>query len=205
MRNLLRGALEATGAFIPLATDVARKAAASDAGCAGSDHSEMTQQYVRPEPPSDDKRWKIVASAMRRNGDDARALIEALHSVQEAFGYLDDVALRYVARSLRAPLSKVYGVATFYHYFTLKPQGEHSCVVCTGTACHIKGSSNLLIALKHRYGISPGETMSDNRLSVLTARCIGSCGLAPAAVINGQVNGNLSSDALLTRIDKEIG
>jgi bidirectional [NiFe] hydrogenase diaphorase subunit len=164
----------------------------------------MTQQIVRPEPPSDDKRWKIVNATMRRNGDDSRALIEALHSVQETFGYLDDSALRYVAKSLRTPLSKVYGVATFYHFFTLKPQGEHSCVVCTGTACHIKGAPNLLAALKNRYGISAGETTSDNKLSVLTARCIGSCGLSPAVVIDGQVNGNLSADALLARLEREV-
>lgn len=142
---------------------------------------------------------------MRRNGDDAYALIETLHSVQEAFGYLDDDALRYVAKSLRAPLSKVYGVATFYHFFTLKPQGEHSCVVCTGTACHIKGAQSLLLALQKRFAVAPGETTSDNKLSVVSARCIGSCGLAPAVVIDGQVTGNLSPQSLVERVEKVVG
>jgi bidirectional [NiFe] hydrogenase diaphorase subunit len=165
----------------------------------------MSLPTHRPEPPSDDKRWKIVNAAMRRNGDDSHALIETLHAVQESFGYLDEVGLRYVARSLRTPLSRVYGVATFYHFFTLKPQGEHSCVVCTGTACHIKGASSLLLALKEKYGIGPGETTADGKLSVVSARCIGSCGLAPAVVIDGKVMGNIHSSQLLERVGKEIG
>lgn len=165
----------------------------------------MCPQTHRPEPPSEDKRWKIVNSAMRRNGDDAHALIETLHSVQETFGYLDDEALRYVAKSLRTSLSRVYGVATFYHFFTLKPQGEHSCVVCTGTACHIKGAQALLSALEQRFAVRPGETTLDNKLSVVSARCIGSCGLAPAVVIDGNVTGNISPQALVARVEKEIG
>ncbi len=165
----------------------------------------MSLQPYRPEPPSDDKRWKIVNTAMRRNGDDAHALIETLHSVQEAFGFLDDEGLRYVAKSLRTPLSKVYGVATFYHFFTLKPQGEHNCVVCTGTACHIKGSKTLLNALQSRFGIGPGETTADNKLSVVSARCIGSCGLAPAVVLDGKVMANQTPQTLIERVAREIG
>jgi len=165
----------------------------------------MCPQTLRIEPPSDDKRWKIINATMRRNGDDSHALIETLHSVQETFGYLDDDALRYVAKTLRTPLSRVYGVATFYHFFTLKPQGEHSCVVCTGTACHIKGAQALLAALKERFGVVPGETTADNKLSLVSARCIGSCGLAPAVVIDGSVAGNLSPHVLVERVEKEIG
>jgi len=164
----------------------------------------MSLQVNRPESPSDDKRWKLVNAAMRRNGDDARALIETLHAVQESFGYLDEAALRYVAKSLRTPLSRVYGVATFYHFFTLKPKGQHTCVVCTGTACHIKGAPKLLAALDRKYDVKPGQTTSDGRLSVLSARCIGSCGLAPAAVVDGKVMGNLTPEALLDSVDKEI-
>ena len=91
-------------------------------------------------PPSDDKRWKIVQATMRRQGYVPGTLIEALHSVQEAFGFLDDGALRFVSTSLHVPPSKVYRVATFYHFFTMRPPGRHTCVVCTGTACYIKGA-----------------------------------------------------------------
>src|SRR3954449_12666793 len=141
------------------------------------------QTYVgAPQPPSGDARWKIIEATARRHGREAHALIETLHTLQECFGYLDEAGLRFVASVLRVPLSRVFGAATFYHFFTLKPQGKHACVVCTGTACYIKGASALLTAVEKQYGIKPGETTPDGKLSVLTARCLGSCGLAPAVV-----------------------
>src|SRR5262250_3183938 len=112
---------------------------------------------------------------MRRLGHQSRGLIETLHTVQEAYGYLDEEALRYVATSLRVPLSRAYGVATFYHFFTLKPAGEHTCVVCMGTACYIKGASQLLETVQRDLAVAPGETTADGKVSVLTARCLGSC------------------------------
>jgi bidirectional [NiFe] hydrogenase diaphorase subunit len=169
-------------------------------------HPDFSMQSILgpPQPPSNDKRWKIVEATARRHGRDPHALIETLHTVQESFGYLDETALRFVAATLRVPLSRVYGAATFYHFFTLKPQGRHTCVVCTGTACYIKGAPALLTALQERYGVKPGETTPDNELSVLTARCLGSCGLAPAAVVDGAVLGKVAPDAMLARIDKEM-
>ena len=96
--------------------------------------------------------------------------------MQEAFGYLDEQALCYVAMSLRVPLNRAYGVATFYHFFTLKPAGEHTCVVCMGTACYITGAPQLLDAVQRDLGIVPGETAADKKVSQLTARCLGSYG-----------------------------
>jgi bidirectional [NiFe] hydrogenase diaphorase subunit len=157
-----------------------------------------------PQLPSDDKRWKIVEATARRHGREPHALIETLHTVQESFGYLDNSALRFVAMTLRVPLSRVYGAATFYHYFTLKPKGKHTCVVCTGTACYIKGAPALLTAIEKTYGVKPGETTPDNELSVLTARCLGSCGLAPAVVMDGAVMGKIGPEQMLERIGKGI-
>ena len=117
-----------------------------------------TMAFAKPAAPSQDKRWKIVDATIRRVGQHSRGLIETLHTVQEAFGYLDETALRYVAVSLRVPLSRAYGVATFYHFFTLKPAGDHTCVICLGTACYIKGAAQLVEAVRHDLGISPGET-----------------------------------------------
>lgn len=150
--------------------------------------------------PSADKRWRLVDNVMRRHGYRADGLIESLHAVQEAFGYLDDVSLRFVAATLRLPASKVYGVATFYHFFTLKPKGEHTCVVCLGTACYIKGAQNILDRIEADYGVKPGETTPDNKLSVLTARCIGSCGLAPAVVVDGTMSGKLTAEETAEKI-----
>jgi bidirectional [NiFe] hydrogenase diaphorase subunit len=162
----------------------------------------MSLHYQAPAPPSDDKRWKIINATMRRNGYAEHALIEALHSVQDAFGYLDETAMRFVAGSLDLPLSKVYGVATFYHLFMLKPKGRHACVVCTGTACYIKGAGALVEGIEEAFGVQPGQTTEDERLSVLTARCVGACGLAPAVVLDGDMLGKVSGDKLLAKLSE---
>jgi bidirectional [NiFe] hydrogenase diaphorase subunit len=154
-----------------------------------------------PQAPSDDKRWRIVETRMRRLGQRPDALIEVLHAAQEAFGYLDTDTLAYVAESLRVPLSKVYGVATFYSYFTLKPQGEHACVVCTGTACYINGAGGIVTAIGRRLGVRPGETTADGKLSLLTARCLGSCSLAPAMILDGGVQGKLTAEAVVAELE----
>ncbi len=160
----------------------------------------MPTDVKKPEPPSTDARWKLVAATMRRHGYRPNALIETLHTVQEAFGFLEPEALRYVAASLGVPPSKVFGVATFYHFFTLKPKGEHTCVICTGTACYIKGAADILEAIEEEFGIEPGETTPDSKLSLLTARCFGSCGLAPAGTFDGEVVGKLTPETALERI-----
>jgi bidirectional [NiFe] hydrogenase diaphorase subunit len=161
----------------------------------------MPALKTKPPAPSDDKRWKIVETRMRRMGDRPSALIEALHAAQEAFGYLDTDALNYVGDSLGVPHSRVYGVATFYSYFTLKPQGRHTCVVCTGTACYINGSSEILAGLRDRLNVKPKETTADGKISVLTARCIGACSLAPAVMIDGEAQGKVKADELVAQLE----
>lgn len=155
-------------------------------------------------PPSDDKRWRLVDATMRRNGYRPDGLIETLHTVQESFGYLDDEALLYVSQVLRASPSQVYGVATFYHFFNLKPQGDHTCAVCTGTACYIKGAQELIKHLKAEHDVLPGETTPDGKLSVLTVRCVGACSLAPAVVFDDDVLGNMTVEALAKRIEESV-
>jgi bidirectional [NiFe] hydrogenase diaphorase subunit len=162
----------------------------------------MLIDVKKPAPPSDDKRWKIVAATMRRHGETSHALIESLHTVQEAFGFIDKDALRFVAGTLRVPLSKAMGVATFYHHFQMKPKGKHTCVICTGTACYIKGVPELLSAVKEKFGIAPGDTTPDNNISLLTARCVGACGLAPVAVLDGEVMGKLTPAQLVERVGR---
>jgi bidirectional [NiFe] hydrogenase diaphorase subunit len=164
----------------------------------------MITDFSKPTPPSTDKRWRVVDATMRRLGNQSRGLIETLHTVQESFGYLDEGALRYVAVSLRVPLSRAYGVATFYHFFTLKPAGEHTCVVCTGTACYIKGAPQLLAAVQQDLKIKPGETTPDGKVSLLTARCLGSCGLAPAVVYDHEVAGKVTSAVLREQVKKWV-
>jgi bidirectional [NiFe] hydrogenase diaphorase subunit len=155
-----------------------------------------------PQFPSDDKRWKIVNGTMRKNGFARHALIETLHTVQSSFGYLDDDSIRFVARSLRVPLSQAYGVVTFYHYFSLKPPGKHTCTICTGTACYIKGSDKLLAAAERHLRIAQGETTQDGEISLMTARCVGACGRAPVMLADGELHGLVSSDEMMAQLER---
>lgn len=157
-------------------------------------------KVARPPLPSQDKRWKIIDAKMRKLGYQPHALIETLHAVQQAFGYLDEVALLWVAKSLRVPPSKVYGVSTFYNFFTLKPQGAHTCVVCLGTACYVKRGAKILEAIEVYTKIKSGETTDDRQLSLLTVRCIGACGIAPAVVYDGNVVGRLTPEESIEKL-----
>ncbi|HMP74229.1 MAG TPA: bidirectional hydrogenase complex protein HoxE [Kiritimatiellia bacterium] len=160
----------------------------------------MTAATEKEARPEQDKRWRMVDVTMRRHGYKANALIETLHAVQEAFGYLDEENLIKVAHALKLPPSKVYGVATFYHFFRMKPKGRHTCVVCLGTACYIKGAEDILNRVGKEYGVDPGGTTPDGHLSLLTARCVGSCGLAPALVIDDSVLGHLDAEAVVEHL-----
>jgi bidirectional [NiFe] hydrogenase diaphorase subunit len=150
--------------------------------------------------PLDDPRFKLVDRALKRARNQQDALIEVLHTAQEAFGYLDERLLAHVAHELRLPLSWVYGVATFYHFFSLQPQGEHTCIVCLGTACYVKGAAEIITRLEQEFHIRAGQTTPDGKFSLLTARCLGSCGLAPVLVLDGQVLGRETPDSILQKV-----
>jgi bidirectional [NiFe] hydrogenase diaphorase subunit len=149
---------------------------------------------------SGDKRFKILEVHMKKHQFRQDALIEVLHKAQELFGYLEDDLLYFIAAKLRLPPSRVYGVATFYHFFSLKPQGEHTCVVCLGTACYVKGADKIMAAIQEKYKMKSGETTPDNKLSLLTARCIGACGIAPAVTYDGHVAAKQTPEAALEKI-----
>jgi bidirectional [NiFe] hydrogenase diaphorase subunit len=161
----------------------------------------MLTTSFKPPLPSDDKRWRIVNGTMRRYGFARDALIETLHTVQECFGYLDKPSLKFVAQSLHVPLSQAYGVATFYHYFTLKPPGKHTCLVCLGTACYIKGANQLLATAEGSLSIKAGETTLDGNVSLVSARCIGSCSMAPAFIFDGETVGSVNQAVLRTKLE----
>lgn len=152
------------------------------------------------EHPSGDSRFTLVDRVLKRFHYQQDALIEVLHTAQEAFGFLDEGLLIYVARQLKLPLSWVYGVATFYHFFSLEPQGEHSCIVCMGTACYVKRAAEIVSVLQAEFGVEAGETTPDGKLSLATARCLGSCGLAPVLVLDGDVVGREGPDEILNRV-----
>ena len=157
---------------------------------------------AQPAYPLDDKRWKMIDLAMQRHDYRPDALIETLHAAQDAFGYLDITTLRYIATRLNVPPSKVYGVTTFYNHFNTKPKGNHTLAVCTGTACHVKGNDRILAWMQEHYGLTPGQTSPDNKLSLVEVRCVGACALAPVVISDGAITGK-TSFAGTTAIIKE--
>jgi bidirectional [NiFe] hydrogenase diaphorase subunit len=163
------------------------------------DVTKVTKE-AETEHPSGDPRFKLIDRALKRLQYQQDALIEVLHTAQEAFGYLSEDMLIYTARQLKLPLSWVYGVATFYHFFSLKPQGEHSCIVCLGTACYVKQAAEIIAKLQAEYGIETGQTTPDGKLSLSAARCLGSCGLAPVLVLDGEVIGRETPGTTLERV-----
>lgn len=155
---------------------------------------------TRPDHPSGDPRFKLLDATIKRHQYQQDALIEILHKAQALFGYLEHDLLSYVAHSLKLPPSRVYGVATFYHLFSLVPKGVHQCVVCTGTACYVKGAVALLAAVEQSAQLQVGETTPDNQLSLSTARCVGACGLAPTVVFDGVVCGHQTPELVRDRV-----
>jgi bidirectional [NiFe] hydrogenase diaphorase subunit len=124
-----------------------------------------------------------------------------LHTAQELFGYLSPPLLKTISHKLKLPPSRVLGVATFYHFFSLKPKGEHTFVVCIGTACYVAGALGLIQGLEHRCA-KAGQTTPDGKVSVETARCIGSCGLAPAVIYDGTVLARVTPAQIDAQLDK---
>lgn len=122
------------------------------------------------------------------------ALIPVLQKAQELYGFLPKEILRHVADGLNIPLSQVYGVATFYAQFHLKPRGRNIIRVCLGTACHVRGAGEIMEKVRQILQIKPGETTGDLRFTLEPVACIGACGLAPVLMINEDTHGRLSPD-----------
>lgn len=123
-------------------------------------------------------------------------LISILHKVQGHFGYLSNEHMDAVAQLLQVPAAKVTGVATFYHFFRLRPKGKFVISVCMGTACYVKGAEQIVRRLKEELGIDIGETSRDGIFSLEISRCLGTCGLAPCLMIGDQVHGKLKPDQI---------
>ena len=150
--------------------------------------------------PSGDERFALLDKALRRARYDQDQLIELLHVAQDVFGCLGDDVLAYLARALRLPPSRVLGVATFYHLFVFEQPGDHLGSVCLGTACYVKGADDVLAALVDEHGIGPGQTTPDGALTIRTARCVGSCGLAPVVVLDGEVHSHATPESAVAEV-----
>lgn len=125
------------------------------------------------------------------HSNQAGELINILHEAQHLFGYLPAEVQQIIARQLAIPVSKVYGVVTFYSFFTMTPKGEHPVSVCMGTACYVRGAEKVLDEFKRVLGINVGETTPDGKFSLSSLRCVGACGLAPVVLIGEKVYGRV--------------
>lgn len=128
------------------------------------------------------------------HGNDAGELINILHAAQGIFGYLPREVQELVAFYLHIPVSRVYGVVTFYSFFTMTPKGKYPISVCLGTACYVRGAEKVMDEFKRQLEIKVGETTSDGLFSLDCLRCVGACGLAPVVTIGGKVYGRITPE-----------
>ena len=127
-------------------------------------------------------------------GNNPGELINVLHKTQGAFGYLPAEVQEVVSDCLNIPVAKVYGVVTFYSFFTMLPKGKHPISICTGTACYVRGAEKVLEEFKKSLNIQVGETTPDGKFSLSCLRCVGACGLAPVAMIGEKVYGRVAPE-----------
>jgi len=174
-------------------SDTTTRRAAEDSGRQQGNH------------PSGDNRFEFIDKHLKRGRYAQDQLIETLHVAQDVFGYLSEDILIYVAKALRLPPSMVFGVATFYELFSFDPPGDHSCTVCTGTACFVKGADDIVQKVSVEYDVPAGQTAEDGSLTLKTARCLGSCGLAPVVVFDGEVLSHQTAESTLELVAAAVG
>jgi NADH:ubiquinone oxidoreductase subunit E len=136
---------------------------------------------------------RIVGSRL----DPEERLLSILEAIQQKWRYLPEEALRVVAQELQIPLSRVYGVATFYGAFSLEPKGKHLISVCHGTACHVRGAGQLTERLEKALGVKEGETTEDGLFTLESVRCLGCCSLSPVISIDGTTYGRVKPEQVL--------
>ena len=163
-----------------------------------------TDSALSPGISKPDPRLKLIGAKIKKQNYRPDALIEILHTAQNSYGYLPMNVIRYITKELRLPPSRVFSTITFYHFFSLKSKGEHTCLVCTGTACYVKGAQLILNEIEKQFALKPGEATADNLLGVQVARCIGACGLAPAVVLDDEVQAKATPGDIVNKIKAKI-
>ncbi|MFA6750806.1 MAG: NADH-quinone oxidoreductase subunit NuoE [Fermentimonas sp.] len=134
--------------------------------------------------------------------NEPRELINILHETQHEFGYLPAEVQDVIAHNLHVSVAQVYGVVTFYSYFSMIPKGEHPISICTGTACYVRGAEKVLEEFKKELNIKVGETTPDDKFSINCLRCVGACGLSPVVLVGERVFGRVSPDGVKSIIDE---
>jgi len=143
-----------------------------------------------------------VSSVLAVYGNEKGQLISILQDIQAEYQYLPQEALEQVGTALGVPLTRVYSVATFFRSFSLKPRGEHTVHICTGTACHVRGAIRILEEMEKELGIPHGKTTKDGKFTLETVNCVGACALGPIAIVDGEYAGQMKPDKVKTLIGK---
>ena len=147
-----------------------------------------------------------VNRIVREYGNDKDSnLIAALQQTQEEYGYLPKQALKEVSRLMDVPLTRIFGIVTFYSQFTLIPRGRHAIKICTGTACHVKGVNEVKQKVKDQLNVVEGETTADYQFTLETVACIGTCFLAPVMMVDDRYFGKLTTDTVTDIVDRYTG
>ena len=141
--------------------------------------------------------WEKIDQVIEKWKGIPGSLITVLRESQNVVGYLPGALLEYVGKGLKLPISQVYGVATFYSFFSLKPKGRHTIRICTGTACYVKGSKKSMMSVYNEYGIKEGDTTDDRRFSLECVRCLGACGLAPVMIVDKDIHGEMTPQKVI--------
>ena len=165
----------------------------------------MNQEHSRIAAAGDEftsEQWTKVDAVIRHYRDKLGALIPVLEEIQGITGHLPESVQRRVAQGLDLPLSQVYGVVTFYSYFTMRPRGKHQIRVCLGTSCHVRGGSQIEKRIEEDLSILPGEITPDRQFSLDIVRCVGACGLAPVVVVDEDTHKQVKSAKLGTILDQ---
>ena len=152
-------------------------------------------------------KFKDLEEFIKDGNDDESSLIAVLHRAQNLYGYLGREVQEYIAERLNIPESKVYGVITFYSYFSTEPKGKYVISICTGTACFVRGANDILEDFKKVLGVKEGETTKDGLFTVDTLRCVGSCAIAPVVLVNDKVYGHFTKSQVNELINnlRELG
>lgn len=137
-----------------------------------------------------------IAEICKQFNNDEGELINVLHKTQHTFGYLPAEVQEVIARELKIPVAKVYGVVTFYSFFTMLPKGKNPISICMGTACYVRGAEKVLDELKKELNIKVGETTPDGKFSLSCLRCVGACGLAPVLMVGEKTYGRVSPEGI---------
>jgi NADH:ubiquinone oxidoreductase subunit E len=162
----------------------------------------MSSVPKREHPDIDDSMWAAIDKVIAANRGKPGSIITVLRESQKVAGYLPGALIDYISVHMNLPVSEVFGVASFYSLFSMKPKGRHTVRMCLGTACYVKGVKEALARISNTFKVKEGETSEDRRFTLEGVRCLGACGLAPVMVVDSDTHGAISADKIIDILEK---